>query len=174
MKIAKIGKILRDRKAVSPVISVLLMVSIAVVAALITYTWVTGFVGTTTTKAGNALQIQSVKFNSSVPGVTGTNGTLTIYVQNVGQGPLKIVGIYVNNTLASDSTHFTTSDLNGDGSTDDAFATLGSAILPKGATAIINLKSMDDIITDWSTGQDVKIRIVCEDGTFTEGTFLIP
>ena len=63
---------------------------------------------------------------------------------------------------------------NGDGSTDDAFDGLGSSILPKGATAIINLKSMYEIITDWSTGQDIKIRIVCEDGTFTERTFLIP
>jgi len=134
-----------------------------VVAALITYTWVTGFVGTTTTKAGNALQIQSVSFDTS-------NKNLTIYAQNVGQGPIKIVGVYINNTMVS-TANIGSSDLDGDGNLGDTFA---QTILPKGKTATIAIKDASSYITDWSTGQDVKIRIVCEDGTFTEGTFLIP
>ncbi|RJX16464.1 hypothetical protein CW703_01170 [Candidatus Bathyarchaeota archaeon] len=136
------------------------------VAALITYTWVTGFVGTTTTKAGNALQIQSVKFFS--------NHSIVIYAQNVGQGPLKIVGIYVNNKLVNGNYTQNKSDLNGDNTLNDP---LGTTILPKGKTATIFLGNTGGgtaAITNWSTGQSVKIRIVCEDGTFTEGGFLIP
>jgi flagellin-like protein len=52
-------KFKRSVKAISPVIATLLMIAIAVVASLVVYAWVTGYMGNTTDKAGKAIQIQS-------------------------------------------------------------------------------------------------------------------
>ena len=85
----------RSIKAISPVIATLLMIAIAVVASLVVYAWVTGYMGNTTSKAGKAIQIQS--FASS-------GGNLVIYVQNVGQGDVELdkdQSIYVNSNLVS-------------------------------------------------------------------------
>ena len=50
----------RNTKAISPVIATLLMIAIAVVASLVTYAWVMGYMNFTTEKTGKAIQIQSV------------------------------------------------------------------------------------------------------------------
>ncbi len=88
-------KFKRSIKAISPVIATLLMIAIAVVASLVVYAWVTGYIGGTTTTAGKAIQIQSF-----AP-MTASN-TLVIYVQNVGQGDVKInqgQSVYVDSIL---------------------------------------------------------------------------
>jgi flagellin-like protein len=78
-----IRKFRRNTRAISPVIATLLMIAIAVVASLVTYAWVMGYMSFTTNKTGLAIQIQSVSpgdatANPTVPGV--------VYVQNVGNG----------------------------------------------------------------------------------------
>ena len=55
-----ITKVRRSVRAISPVIAVLLMIAIAVVAALVAYAWIMGYMSGTTAKAGNAIQIQSI------------------------------------------------------------------------------------------------------------------
>ncbi len=56
-------KFKRSIKAISPVIATLLMIAIAVVASLVVYAWVTGYMGGTTSKAGKAIQIQSYRLH---------------------------------------------------------------------------------------------------------------
>jgi flagellin-like protein len=77
----KIRKFRREAKAISPVIATLLMIAIAVVASLVTYAWVMGYMNFTTAKTGKAILIQSV---SNVTTTTPANNKLTLYVQNVG------------------------------------------------------------------------------------------
>ena len=84
----KITKFRRSVKAISPVISVLLMIAIAVAASLVAYAWVMGYMDFTTTKVGKAIQIQSV---------SGT--TNTVYVQNVGDSDVVLTDLYVNGVL---------------------------------------------------------------------------
>ncbi len=61
MNIGKsIRKFRRNMRAISPVIATLLMIAIAVVASLVTYAWVMGYMNFTTEKTGKAIQIQSV------------------------------------------------------------------------------------------------------------------
>jgi len=87
-----IAKFKRSVRAISPVISVLLMIAIAVVAALVAYAWVMGYMGNQTDKAGKGIQLQSFT----------TQGNLVLYVQNTGQGTvhLKYDGaVYVNDVL---------------------------------------------------------------------------
>ena len=136
--------LLKDKKAVSPVIAVLLMVAIAVVAALITYSWVTGFVTTTTTKAGHAIQIQAVD--------TSPSGSDIVYVQNVGEGSVVVSGVLINGAL----------DTSASATVDTTTYTFGSDSLAEGEVLKITLSQ------DLSTGD--KVRVICNDGTFTEYT----
>ncbi len=85
----KFGKTIRnfrkDVRAISPVIATLLMIAIAVVASLVTYAWVMGYMNFTTEKTGKAIQIQSVSYRYG-----GPIDVFTIYVQNVGDSDLQL------------------------------------------------------------------------------------
>jgi hypothetical protein len=75
----------------------LLLIAIAVVASLVVYAWVMGYIGGSTTKAGYAINIQSFAVNQ-------TTGYLIVYVQNVGIGAVQLNplnAVYVNSTLYS-------------------------------------------------------------------------
>lgn len=88
----KVNKLRRNVKAISPVISVLLMIAVAVVASLVAYAWVMGYIGFQTAKTGQAIQVQSVHF-------TGT-AVDSIYVQNVGDGVVILSNVYIEGELA--------------------------------------------------------------------------
>ena len=60
-------KIRKNIKAISPIISVLLMIAIAVVASLVVYAWVMGYIGYQTSKTGDSVVIQSITFTWYVP-----------------------------------------------------------------------------------------------------------
>uniref|UniRef100_A0A7J3X8F5 Flagellar biosynthesis protein FlaG n=1 Tax=Thermofilum pendens TaxID=2269 RepID=A0A7J3X8F5_THEPE len=81
------------RKAVSPVIATLLLIVIAVAAAVLTYIWVTGYMGTvapreTPTQLQERIKIDAVEVNAAA-------GTVTIYVTNIGETATEIVSAYV-------------------------------------------------------------------------------
>jgi len=80
-------KLRRNVKAISPVISVLLMIAVAVAASLVTYAWVMGYLGFTTNKVGKAIQIQAVSQGGMVS------------VQNVGDSAVTFADVYVDGVL---------------------------------------------------------------------------
>lgn len=82
---------MKNKKAISPVLAVLLMIAVAVAAALITYAWVMTYLESTTSRAGHAIQIQSVAFTSAT--------SATVYVQNVGDGALTLSDSYIDGLL---------------------------------------------------------------------------
>jgi hypothetical protein len=68
------------------------MIVIAVVASIVAYAWVMGYIGGQTQKTGNQIQIQSYT----------SQGNLIIYVQNTGQGTVHLKqdgSVYVNDVL---------------------------------------------------------------------------
>ena len=138
----KMRSLRKHKKAVSPVLSVLLMIAVAVAASLVTYAWVMGYLGNTTSKVGKAIQIQSM---------ANVTTTLTIYVQNVGDGAVTLDSVYVNGILNST-------------------AAIAPKTLQKGETATVK--------TSFPAGFDspdpVKVKVVCEDGTFIEATQTVP
>ena len=83
-KITNYRKIRKNVKAISPVISVLMMIAVAVAASLVTYAWVMGYIGGTTNKVGKAIMIQSVSADGQ------------INVQNVGDSTVNLAEVYVN------------------------------------------------------------------------------
>lgn len=93
----KITKFRRSVKGISPVISVLLMIAIAVAASLVAYAWVMGYMDFTTTKVGKTIQIQSITANAA-------------YVQNIGDSDVEISAVYVDGTLKDGTTYQITVD----------------------------------------------------------------
>jgi flagellin-like protein len=159
MNFRKINKFRRNVRAISPVIATLLMIAIAVVASLVTYAWVMGYMNFTTEKTGKAIQIQSVTYS----GTAGSLGidTFVIYVQNVGDSDVKFSGIgasgqgvaYVNDVSA------TVSSITVDGSP--------TTSLTKQNTAIITVTSPGGTT---SGVQQISIKVTTTDGTFSQKT----
>jgi FlaG/FlaF family flagellin (archaellin) len=91
----------RSVRAVSPVIAVLLMIVIAVAAALFAYSWTMGYLDFLTIKADQGVQIQAINWDGT---------TLTAYAQNVGESPVTLVNVYIDDVLDPAAT-ITTPDL---------------------------------------------------------------
>ena len=142
----KITKFKRSVRAISPVVATLLMIAIAVVASLVVYAWVIGYIGSGTTRASNSMLIQSASQSS---------GPLVIYVQNVGQGTLELKqgeSVYVNSVLKNIQ------------SSSPALSA-GKLVLASGTTAALT--------TDYSSSspnEKLKIKVTATDGTFAEYT----
>jgi archaeal type IV pilus assembly protein PilA len=139
-----IRKFRRNMRAISPVIATLLMIAIAVVASLVTYAWVMGYMNFQTNKTGNAIQIQSVNIDG------------TVYVQNVGSGTVsfKDICLYIDGAgITSTSVGATAVPLN-------EGATL--AIKPTGTTPFV------------AGSHTYTIKVTCIEGTFSQITKNFP
>jgi flagellin-like protein len=79
------------RKAVSPVIATLLLIVIAVAAAVLTYIWVTGYMGTIAPRETPTQLKERIKIDA----VSVTTGGVSIYVSNIGEIDTTIVSAYV-------------------------------------------------------------------------------
>jgi archaeal type IV pilus assembly protein PilA len=143
MNIGKtIRKFRRNTRAISPVIATLLMIAIAVVASLVTYAWVMGYMNFTTEKTGKAIQIQSISYPT-------TGGSVfTVYVQNVGDSDLTLSSVFINGAAATGSW------------------TPSSALL-KGNTASMLATATGSLGTG---GQSITIKVTSTDGTFSQIT----
>jgi len=133
----------RNKRAVSDVIAVLLMIAIAVAASLIAYAWVMGYLGGTTGTVGKAIQIQSMAND------TNNGNKLAVYVQNVGDGSVTIQNLYVNGIL------------------DTGFTNSSSLTIPKSATVALWASSWP---TNFKSTDTVDVKVVCASGTFIEAT----
>jgi archaeal type IV pilus assembly protein PilA len=145
MNFKKINKFRRNVRAISPVIATLLMIAIAVVASLVTYAWVMGYMNFTTEKTGKAIQIQSVSYNP-------TGDVFTIYVQNVGDSAIQFpttspANIFINGAVATSITG-------------------NVATLNQGSTV-----TLSGAMTTLTPGvQQVTIKVTSSDGTFSQIT----
>jgi FlaG/FlaF family flagellin (archaellin) len=142
-------RIRRSIRAISPVISVLLMIAIAVAASLIAYAWIMGYIGGTTTKVGRAIQIQSMGKDPD------NQNYLLVYVQNVGQGAVEF-------------------DPRNCAYIDDMLGTIGAVSpnpLAEGKTATIRVD-----LSGMSINADelIKVKVVTKDGTFSESKSNVP
>jgi archaeal type IV pilus assembly protein PilA len=149
-----VRKIRRNVKAISPVISTLLMIAVAVVASLVAYAWVMGYIGDKTSTTGQAVQIQSVAANS----VVYNNANFTIYVQNVGESAVTLSGsnVFINGAQA------TVSSINGTAATTNTQFNLGV-----GNTVAIVCKYPSTL----SIGvQQITFKVATTTGTFSQVT----
>ncbi len=143
-------KFRKNMKAISPIISTLLLIAIAVVAALVTYAWVMGYIGFQTSKSGDSIQIQSVTDNNST-------GVLTVYVQNTGQASetFNSASLYVNGTQMAISS--------GTGSISPGGTVTLVANVPSGVTGVTIV-----------SGAQATIKVTATDGTYNQATETLP
>ena len=130
-------KFRKDAKAISPVLSVLMMITVAVAASLVTYSWVMGYLGFTTAKAGKAVQIQSI---------ANEGGDLVIYVQNVGDGTVEYDAnstVYINGVLIACGI-----DNNPLSEGDTATMTLIGEAAPEGLKVTVRVVTIDGTFTE--------------------------
>ena len=145
-------KIRKNVKGISPIIATLLLIAIAVVASLVVYAWVMGYIGFQTNNTGSAVQIQSVTFTTPT-GTPPTEKVATVYLQNVGTNTITLTPstcLYVNGQQ-------------------DAGAS-GPTSLPAGNTATITSASAVTL----ASGQMVTVKITTAGGTYSQITVQAP
>jgi archaeal type IV pilus assembly protein PilA len=151
MNIGKnIRKFRRNMRAISPVIATLLMIAIAVVASLVTYAWVMGYMNFTTEKTGKAIQIQSIDQ------VADGGKAFVIYVQNVGDSPLDLSNansVFINGAASNPAGTWTT-------------PTPSSTNLGKGETGYYTATGADL----QAKVQSITFKVTTTDGTFSQIT----
>jgi len=81
-----------NKRGVSPVIAVLLLIVIAVAAAVLTYLWVLGYIGTMQTTGGTEQLQEKIKIESV--DLSGSS-IYRVYVRNIGDTQVVISAIYV-------------------------------------------------------------------------------
>ena len=80
-------KILHSKKAISPILATLLLVVIAVSAIIVTYAWMTTYIGNTTDQASVMPYKANVNFQSG--------SKITIDIGNSGTAGTEIIGVYI-------------------------------------------------------------------------------
>ena len=142
-------KIRKNDKGISPIIATLLLIAIAVVASLVVYAWVMGYIGFQTNNTGSAVQIQSVTFSGTSP----NEKVATVYLQNVGSNTITLTPstcLYINGAQ-------------------DAGAS-GPTSLPAGNTATITSASAVTL----ASGQMVTVKVTTAGGTYSQITIQAP
>ena len=94
------------RRGVSPVIATLLLIVIAVAAAVLTYIWVTGYMGTLQAQAGTQQVQERIKIEGVKVGTSGADvhKITDIYIRNIGDVKVNVTTVYLINVtvLATD------------------------------------------------------------------------
>ncbi|MBN1245404.1 hypothetical protein JXA31_07405 [Candidatus Bathyarchaeota archaeon] len=143
-----IRKILNSKKAISPILATLLLIVIAVAAIVVTYAWITTYMGSATSQAGVRLYLENVRFDTSDTEIT---------VGNSGTEDTRIVRVWLGDSSGNmtDVTAYT--GITGSGT-----------LLSAGDTATITLAWPNGIDGAWTEGENYYFRIVPNPGQFYE------
>jgi flagellin-like protein len=95
-------KIFRSKKAISPILATLLLIVIAVAAIVITYAWITVYMGSTTQQAG------FIPYKANVNFIDETPKKIAIDIGNSGTSSGQIVQVYVGTSAAQLESQTTT------------------------------------------------------------------
>jgi flagellin-like protein len=143
-----IKKFLNSKKAISPILATLLLIVIAVAAIVVTYAWITTYMGSATSQAGVILYPENVRFDTGITEITvGNSGTENTWIVRVWLGDSS-----GNMTDVTEDT-----DITGTGTA-----------LSAGGTATITIDWPNGIDSAWTAGANYYFRIVPNPGQFLE------
>ncbi|MEM1669629.1 MAG: archaellin/type IV pilin N-terminal domain-containing protein [Candidatus Methanomethylicaceae archaeon] len=156
---------MKNKKAISPIIATLLLIVITVAAAVVTYTFVMGFVGTGTATTGAAQgQLSYDSFN-----VNGTSySSITIYLRNIGGKAVVLNAVYVDGKLYTYQVNSTNQNES------NVWTWLGSekwtffvGSIPGANTTSLEVGQVGRLYINSTipAGQSQLVKIVCADGT---------
>jgi len=142
-----IKPVLKNKKAISTTLSTLLLVVVAVASIVVTYVWVTTYLGTTTQQAEVLLYKENVRFDTT---------SVIITVGNQGTGNTVITRIYLG-TSSTDMQDVT------------ANSTIsGSGALAAGSTCTVTITLPTAGLFTWTSGTIYYFRIIPNPGQFLE------
>jgi uncharacterized protein (UPF0333 family) len=142
-----IKPVLNNKKAISTTLSTLLLVVVAVASLVVTYVWVTTYLGTTTQQAEVLLYKENVRFDTT---------SVIITVGNQGTGNTVITRIYLG-TSSTDMQDVT------------ANSTIsGSGALAAGSTCTVTITLPTAGLFTWTSGTIYYFRIIPNPGQFLE------
>ena len=141
-------KILKAKKAISPILATLLLIVIAVAAIVVTYAWITTYMGTATQQAGALLYKENVRFDTGVTEIT---------IGNSGTEDTRIVRVWLGDSSGNMTDVTADTDITGAGT-----------LLTAGDKADVTIKWPNDIDTIWTAGENYYFRIVPNPGQFIE------
>jgi flagellin-like protein len=146
---------LKAKRGISPILATLLLIVITVSAIIVTYAWVTTFIGSQTTVGGTRLEVENTYWNSSA-------STTVFTVRNVGTSDAKVMRLYVGegaSNLVDVSAY-----------TDLSYGKL----LPIEQTMTITLDWPNNLAVAWNSGKTYYFKISPEAGAAYEFTWKTP
>ncbi|MGQ9550917.1 MAG: archaellin/type IV pilin N-terminal domain-containing protein [Candidatus Bathycorpusculaceae bacterium] len=147
-------RMLRSRKAISPILATLLLIVIAVAAIVVTYAWIMTYMGSASQQAGVILYKENVRFYGT-PADADKNLT-EIAIGNSGRTDTKILRIYMGNSSGNMVELTSYSDI-GSGKT-----------LLAGSVAKITLNWPNMLANNWEAGKTYYLRVVPAQGPYLE------
>jgi flagellin-like protein len=147
-------RVLRSKKAISPILATLLLIVIAVAAIVVTYAWIMTYMGSASQQAGVILYKENVRFYGT-PADADKNLT-EIAIGNSGRTDTKILRIYMGNSSGNMVELTSYSDI-GSGKT-----------LLAGSVAKITLNWPNILADNWEAGKAYYFRIVPAQGPYLE------
>jgi flagellin-like protein len=139
---------IRKRKAISPLITTLLLIAIAVAASVLTYSWVMSMVGSQSAQAQTQVRIDTVTWNSTAP-------TFKLLIRNTGSVSATIESISIRPNTA--------------GSAATTYKPTNPAAIDVGVT--LNTKDVAGLVSaayKWTVSTSYVIRIVTTTGFYYE------
>jgi len=85
--------LLKSRRGISPILATLLLIVIAVAAIVVTYAWIMTYMSSAGQQAGVQLVLDTVSWPE--------NGTIILYVRNVGTSDATIDAVYIGTSSAN-------------------------------------------------------------------------
>ena len=148
-----INKFLNSKKAISPILATLLLIVIAVAAIVVTYAWITTYMGSATSQAGVMIYTENIRFDED---------TTEITVGNSGTENTQIVRLWLGDSSGNMTDVTANTDI-GTGKT-----------LNAGSTATITLNWPNAIDSTWTEGANYYFRVVPNQGQFWEFQYQAP
>jgi len=148
----------RKRKAVSPLITTLLLIAIAVAASVLTYSWVMSMVGSQSAQAQTQVRIDTVVWHGTAARVA--NGT-SLLIRNTGSVAATIESISIRPNTA--------------GSTATIYKPTNPAAIDVGVTLdTISVPFTPKVTYGWTVSTSYVIRIVTTTGFYYESVATTP
>lgn len=139
-------KLLKQKKGISTIIAVLLMIVISVAAAVITYIWITGYLGGTM----SGIEQQSDQMQVSIDAVSNSSTTLTVVVRNTGDIIATVDALYVGTTTNN----------------------LAAVTITSADVALSSTGSFSGTYSSLTKGTTYIVKVVCSDGQSATASFI--
>ena len=146
---------IRKRKAISPLITTLLLIAIAVAASVLTYSWVMSMVGSQSAQAQTQVRVENVNWHGAA-GTPNTAASYEVVIRNTGSVAATVESISIRKNIGGEQTIVGT------------LPTTGLSF------EVGNSHSLTIAYTGWIVNQSYVIRVTTTTGFYYEAVATTP